>query len=238
MSNDVLKNSNLREKFKNKFDGKSGDGMTKVDAIEKVMNDYGGIATLNIIYSDIEKYYPGAKASAEWQAGIRGVLYRDINKRFIKLDTATYATVGYDVKNLLPEKNVCDVSATEMEVLSRVRIYQNKYRKSLLKVLKQCPITGITDKRLLVASHIKPWCLSSNEERLDIFNGFILSPLYDKLFDQGLITFTPEKRILYSSTLSAKTLSIIKVKDDYCENLPVANREKYLAFHHEKIFIE
>ena len=215
-----------------------GDSMTKVEAIERVMNDYGGIATLNIIYSDIEKYYPNAKASAEWQAGIRGVLYRDINKRFKKLDTATYATVDYEVKNLLPEKNVCDFAATEMEVLSRVRIYQNKYRKSLLKVLKQCPITGIMDKRLLVASHIKPWCLSSNEERLDVFNGFILSPLYDKLFDQGLITFTPEKMIRYSSTLSEKTLSIIKVQDDYCENLPVANREKYLAFHNEKIFIE
>lgn len=212
--------------------------MTKVEAIERVLRDYGGIATLNIIYSDIEKYYPDAKASTEWQAGIRGVLYRDINKRFKKIDTAIYSVIDYDVKKLLPMNSACDVEATEIEVLSRVRIYQNKYRKDLLSLLKKCPITGITDKRLLVASHIKPWCLSSDEERLDVFNGFILSPLYDRLFDQGLITFTHEKKILYSSTLSEKTLSIIKVENDYCEDLPVANREKYLSFHNEKIFVE
>lgn len=212
--------------------------MTKVEAIERVMRDYGGIATLNIIYSDIEKYYPGAKASAEWQSGIRGVLYREINKRFKKIDTAIYAAIDYDVNNLLTTNSVRDVAATEAEVLSRVRIYQNKYRENLLRLLKKCPITGIMDKRLLVASHIKPWCLSSDEERLDVFNGFILSPLYDKLFDQGLITFTPEKKVLYSSTLSEKTLSIIRVENDYCEDLPVADREKYIAFHNEKIFIE
>lgn len=212
--------------------------MTKVEAIERVMRDYGGVATLNIIYSDIEKYYPDAKAFDEWQAGIRGVLYRDIDKRFKKIDTAMYSVIDYDVKKLLPEDSECDVAATETEVLSRVRIYQNKYRKALLGLLKKCPITGISDKRLLVASHIKPWCLSSNEERLDVFNGFILSPLYDKLFDQGLITFTPEKKILYSSTLSEETLSIIKVENDYCEDIPVANREKYIAFHNEKVFIE
>ncbi len=212
--------------------------MTKSEAIERVMRDYGGIATLNIIYSDIGKYYPDFKSSIEWQAGIRGVLYRDINKRFKKIDIAVYATIDYDVRNLLPINCGYDVAVTEMEILSKVRICQNKYRKNLLHLLKKCPITGIMDKRLLVASHIKPWCLSSAEERLDVFNGFILSPLYDKLFDQGLITFTTEKRVLYSSTLSERTLSIIRAENDYCENLPVANREKYLAFHNEKIFIE
>ena len=52
--------------------------MTKVDAIKRVMQDNGGTATWDIIYDNIEKYYPSAKASREWKAGIRGVLYREL----------------------------------------------------------------------------------------------------------------------------------------------------------------
>lgn len=59
--------------------------MTKVEAIKKVLEDNNGVATWEIIYNQIEKYYPSAKNSKEWQAGIRGVLYREIkNKRNFK----------------------------------------------------------------------------------------------------------------------------------------------------------
>lgn len=54
--------------------------MTKVEAIKKVLEDNNGIATWEMIYDQIEKYYPAAKSSKEWQAGIRGVLYREIKK--------------------------------------------------------------------------------------------------------------------------------------------------------------
>jgi len=55
--------------------------------------------------------------------------------------------------------------------------------------LKICPFTKINDNRLLIASHIKPWAFSDNKERLDLKNVFVLSPLFDKLFDRGLISF-------------------------------------------------
>ncbi|MDR1544010.1 MAG: hypothetical protein LBS50_06310 [Prevotellaceae bacterium] len=51
--------------------------MTKIEAIRKVLEDHEGIATWEIIYNEIEKYYPAIKSSNEWQAGIRGVFYRD-----------------------------------------------------------------------------------------------------------------------------------------------------------------
>jgi hypothetical protein len=51
--------------------------MTKVEAIKKVLEDHEGIATWEIIYNEIEKYYPAIKSSDEWQAGIRGVFYRE-----------------------------------------------------------------------------------------------------------------------------------------------------------------
>ena len=71
--------------------------MTKIEAIEKVMKDNGGTASLNIIYNNICKYYPTAKDSKEWEAGIRGVLYREIrnNRRFKKIGLSIYALSDY-----------------------------------------------------------------------------------------------------------------------------------------------
>lgn len=71
--------------------------MTKVDAIEKVMKDNGGVASLELIYKNINKYYPTAKDSKNWDAGIRGVLYREIKekKRFKKIGLSIYALTDY-----------------------------------------------------------------------------------------------------------------------------------------------
>lgn len=71
--------------------------MTKVEAIRKILEDHNGIATWEIIYSEIEKYYPNIKVSAEWEAGIRGVLYREIKnkKYFKKVGLALYALSDY-----------------------------------------------------------------------------------------------------------------------------------------------
>ena len=79
--------------------------MTKVEAIQKVMMDNGGTASLDIIYENIEKYYPTAKLSNEWEAGIRGVLYREIrnNKRFKKIGLSIYALEDY-VEEQKPNK--------------------------------------------------------------------------------------------------------------------------------------
>lgn len=72
--------------------------MTKVEAIEKVMENNGGTATWDIIYDNIEKYYPAAKEMKDWQAGIRGVLYREIKNRrnFKKIGLGIFALMDYE----------------------------------------------------------------------------------------------------------------------------------------------
>ena len=78
--------------------------MTKVEAIEYVLKENGGSANLSVIYDKIQKFYPKAKDSKEWEAGIRGVLYRDIkeNKRFKKIGLSIYALKNYK-ENPLPK---------------------------------------------------------------------------------------------------------------------------------------
>ncbi len=210
--------------------------MTKTEAISKLMEEYNGVITLELLYNEIIKYYPEAKKSKEWKAGLRGVLYRDVGKKFKKLDNATYALIDYNLTDLISGNE--KIKATEKEVLVIVRTQQYKFRENLLKTLKVCPITNVSDKRLLVASHIKPWCLSNDREKMDIYNGFILSPLYDKLFDTGLITFTTQKKMYISPTLSQTTVQRLNLKSGYYDKIPVKGREKYLEFHNDKIFVK
>lgn len=121
--------------------------------------------------------------------------------------------------------------------LFNARIGQGQYRKELLNLCPICPFTLVGDERVLIASHIKPWAISDQDEKVDPFNGFMLTPTYDLLFDKGFITFTAEKEVLLSPFLSKLTYSRLGLRDNIVlRDLQVAGREKYLQYHRENIF--
>jgi hypothetical protein len=64
------------------------------------------------------------------------------------------------------------------------------------------PLTGITDPALLRASRIIPWSDCSDEQRLDVHNGLLLSALWDAAFDQGLVSFADDGTPLFGPNLS------------------------------------
>lgn len=115
---------------------------------------------------------------------------------------------------------------------------QDEYRRKLLEECPFCPITMINEESLLIASHIKPWAVSDSKERIDPNNGFILSPLYDKLFDRGYITFSDDKRVSISNWLSRQVISRIGIKENQLfQFLPVnSERAKYLEYHRQMVF--
>jgi putative restriction endonuclease len=82
-------------------------------------------------------------------------------------------------------------STTEALRLTKQRIGQNLFRKALMDYWgAACAVTGLYIPELLRASHAKPWAdCATDAERLDVFNGFLLSAQLDALFDSGLITF-------------------------------------------------
>lgn len=122
--------------------------------------------------------------------------------------------------------------------ISNARIGQGKYREQLLEQCHFCPFTMISDERLLIASHIKPWTASTDQEKIDPYNGYILSPLYDKLFDRGFITFTAKRHVILSDFISQYTWKKINLKNDtFIKSLPMDDKRiEYLKFHHESVF--
>ena len=107
-----------------------------------------------------------------------------------------------DIKTALQNESI---SETERQELIKARVGQGQFRKKVLqKYESRCIITGIDNPRLLLASHIKPWAVSSNAERLNSENGLCLSPAYDRLFDIGLISFSQKGQLRISSQLGVQ----------------------------------
>ncbi|HCL4203439.1 TPA: HNH endonuclease [Pseudomonas aeruginosa] len=80
------------------------------------------------------------------------------------------------------------------------RVGQQKFRKQLMSFWDDaCALSGVKEPKLLIASHIVPWSQSKTDAKLDPFNGLLLAPDYDRLFDQGLISFRDDGSILLTS---------------------------------------
>lgn len=124
------------------------------------------------------------------------------------------------------------------KMLRTTRKGQTHYKEVLYAKYKHCPFTGIDDIHLLVGSHIKPWYLCKNKEKTDPSNGFLLSPLYDTLFDKGYITFDNDGRLEVSDWLSDDNKKRIPFNYNPQELQIVGNTalQEYLKFHRENIF--
>lgn len=125
---------------------------------------------------------------------------------------------------------------TELRAMALSRIGQGKFRTDLFKLWKGCAVNNITMPELLRASHIKPWEKSNNKERLDPYNGLLLSPIFDALFDKGLISFDDDGKILLSKqALSVSEKLHISGKETLSQGYE-GNRG-YLKFHRENVFL-
>lgn len=107
-----------------------------------------------------------------------------------------------DIENY--SKSFESIPITERHAVIKSRIGQGVFRELLIQHWGGCSVTGVDFLPILRASHIKPWSVSSNEERLDPENGLLLTPNLDVAFDRGFISFSDDGKILISSELSEK----------------------------------
>ena len=130
-----------------------------------------------------------------------------------------------------------DISATEKLNLTLSRIGQGRFRSELINYWYGCSISQFDKINLLVASHIKPWVESSDFERIDVYNGLLLLPNYDKLFDKGYISFDSKGKIYVSNSLNENSLHILNINPDL-KLVRIDDRHKeYLEYHRENCFI-
>ena len=149
-----------------------------------------------------------------------------------------------------PIEKVLGISETNLqgkvrESVVKQRVNQNVFRTMILNNYENtCAITGINIPTMLIASHIIPWA-DDEENRLNPENGICLSPLYDKAFDKGYITISPDD---YKICLSSALLEYESKEyfDKHFGNIAgrqitlpiehIPNRD-FLAYHQEKVFL-
>ncbi len=157
--------------------------------------------------------------------------------------------LDYNFRTIVHPKlvdNIFDIVAVQQtpkqDRKSISRIGATEYRKKVLDHMPQCPFTKISDEKLLIASHIKPYniCIKEGreDEASDYLNGLALTPTYDKLFDQGYITFKDNGDLICGTLLSAYTWEKLNINPNAKNKMRIfpENREVYLEFHRQYVF--
>ncbi len=129
-----------------------------------------------------------------------------------------------------------DIGRTEKRTLIDARRGQGVYRQNLEQIESGCRLTGLLDRRHLRSSHIKPWCVCEDHEKLDGFNGLLLSPHIDHLFDRGYISFSDGGDLMVSKDLNPLVLgswglglprNVGAFRPEQC---------RYLEYHRREVF--
>jgi len=129
-----------------------------------------------------------------------------------------------------------ELPETAREAIVQSRIGQGTFRNDLKKYWRKCAITGCEFTEILKASHIKPWRDSDNAERLDVYNGLLLTPNLDSAFDKGYISFDNEGKIIISSLLRENDKSKLGINSEMRIGKLEQNHIKYLEYHRQNIF--
>lgn len=115
------------------------------------------------------------------------------------------------------------IPRTTREALIQARLGQGKFRYDLINRWDgRCALTGLQNLNLVVASHIVPWALCDNDERLDVNNGLLLAAHIDRLFDQGLISFSNLGELQIATRLNANDRHILGL-DRYTKLRPLSS---------------
>jgi predicted restriction endonuclease len=159
-----------------------------------------------------------------------GMYSAAINSYKAFLSDITQAEVQHDIDEIILDKNIPD---TQKAVMVNTRVGQGRFREDLINHWQGCAVTKFQNYSFLIASHIKPWSKSDNEERLDPFNGLLLLANIDKAFDLGYISFDDRGRILISDHL--EEYQALGINSDMSVLLAKQHQD-YLAYHREKQF--
>lgn len=174
--------------------------------------------------------YTSKKSLSDFRAGLNKFLAfinSDYHKRIADSIVSEIKTV----------ENDNTIKVTEKDSIIKSRIGQGIFRRGLIEywhgcAISQCPLTW-----MLIASHIKPWRDADNQERLDAYNGLLLLPNYDKLFDLGYISFNPKGKIMYSRLLDKFDREAIGLTNDLHLTKLEEQHLKYLKYHNENCFL-
>jgi len=178
----------------------------------------------------VRNVYTSRKAISDFSAGL--------NKFLAFINSDYYKRLHDSIINEIIQIEKSDtLQETEKKSLVLSKIGQGRFRNDLIKYWGCCSVTGFSSTWMLVASHIKPWRDSNNSERLNVYNGLLLLPNLDKLFDKGYISFNLSGHVIYSNLLSKDDRRILFLQDDMKLLRVEAHHIPFLKYHNENCLL-
>ncbi len=169
----------------------------------------------------------------------RGTFARIVGRISIKEISSTGTVRDAVMKDILEIFSDPKTDITTKESLVAARIGQGAFRSKVLGLWNnRCAVTGSVILNVIRASHIKPWSVSSNRERLDSSNGLPLVAGIDALFDAGLISFEDSGRMIVSQRMSPREQAIHATTNKALTKKPSRQMATYLRYHRDRVFIE
>jgi len=157
-----------------------------------------------------------------------------------QLDKNSAEDLEIETDALSPE----DFTGETRQILTTQRIKQHFFRRAVLSSYRgRCCMSGLSDARLLIASHIVPWS-SDKANRLNPSNGLCLSAIHDRAFDKGLISLTDDGRVILSNELRRRDEDFVKTIFLPLENHQIEMPERFrpdvefLKNHRMSIFLD
>ena len=182
--------------------------------------------------------------------GLQGIYLTEISAAFgellIVLSQADLPNIQHELAPLADDESEYEINL-EIEArkligdpvkieLTKSRRGQGIFKANLRLVESRCRITGVSNIKHLRASHIKPWAASDNHEKIDGYNGLLLSPHVDHLFDRGFISFRDSGVLLVSKELNPKVLEQWSILGSQNVGEFRAAQCQYLDYHRQVIF--
>lgn len=206
--------------------GTVSDWATEANITGRNLISISGYSTINMVMEGLLRY----EAFQEQDRRGNNMYSAALNSYKKFLSITCQVDVSEDIETIIKDK---DIGETEKARLVNARVGQGKYREELLSYWKFCALTGYASTQFLVASHIKPWRKSNNEERLDKYNGLLLLANLDKAFDLGYITFLSSGKIVVSESIERPEL--LGVENDMHVKLE-RQHQGYMEFHRGNVF--
>jgi predicted restriction endonuclease len=129
-------------------------------------------------------------------------------------------------------------------VVTEQRIRQNFFRRAVLSSYHgRCCMSGLSEPRLLIASHIVPWS-SDKHNRLNPRNGLCLSALHDKAFDRGMITLDDDFRVILCKDIEQRNEPFVQQFFHPLAGQPITLPERFmpdkgfLTQHRREVFVD
>jgi len=192
-----------------------------------------------LLGAELARSFPGFSSSDESFVAPNEDALAQLLRRAAELSKALPNQAAEDYEARLKkelEKLPGELKGTEVERLVRQRVGQQGFRNAMLDYWgNACAVTGIAIPAVLRASHAKPWAECTNDaERLDVFNGFLLSANLDALFDRFLISFDEVGQLQTAASIPQNARELLGLNKPLRLRWLAKGHLPYLHFHQKK----